>query len=141
MVRPAIATISAAAVLLGGLTLVSASAAPPAQQSAAGKQTEIRCLDDSGRSHVRKSQPRHCALFGPGGAFAGGVNLAQLNWKGWGKSRATAKGIEKGFHLPASHIQVDVVAFERVRCGDVFRYAKLRATSRHGTTTATAPTC
>jgi hypothetical protein len=142
VVRPTIAAISALAALLLVLSaLVNASPLPAAQESASGKPTEIRCLDRSGRSHVAKSLPRRCTLFGPGGAFAGGVNLAQLNWHGWGQPRATAQGIEKGFHLPASHISVQVTAFERVGCGSVYRYAKLRATSRYGTTTATAPTC
>lgn len=141
MVRPAVVAISVSIALLVGSALVSASAAPPARQSASGKPTEIRCLGRSGRSHVAKQKPTSCTLFGPGGAFAGGVNLAQLSWQGWGQPQATARGIEKGFHLPATHISVQVTAFKRVSCGGVYRYAKLRSTSRHGTTTATAPTC
>jgi hypothetical protein len=141
VVRPTIFAISGLAALLMLSALGQAAPTPPAQSSAAGKPTQIRCLDESGRSHVAKEHPARCALFGPGGAFGGGVNLAQLEWQRWGQSQATAQGIEKGFHSPASHITVQVTAFKRVSCGGVYRYAKLRATSRHGTTTASAPTC
>jgi hypothetical protein len=141
VIRPTVVAISGLLALLMLSAWVHAAPAPPAQQSASGRPTEIRCLDGSGRSYVARKRPARCTLFGPGGAFAGGVNLAQLDWHRWGQPQATAQGIEKGFHLPASHIQVQVTAFKRVSCGGVYRYAKLRARSRYGTSTASAPTC
>ena len=141
MIRLGTAATLALLGLLAMSTLVSASRVPGADESASVKPTEIQCLDESGRSHVPKKHPRRCALFGPGGAFAGGVNLAKLEWHRWGKARARAEGIEKGFHLPPSHIPVQVVALERFSCGSVFHYGKLRVTSRYGTTTVAVPTC
>ena len=34
-----------------------------------------------------RSGPSHCAHYGPGGSFGGGVNLKKLEWRSWGGRR------------------------------------------------------
>lgn len=87
-------------------------------------------------------RPRACTVFGPGGGFAGGVNLARLRWSGWGRSTARATGIERGFHLPLASIPVTVrLTGLRHGCDGRRYYSRLRATSRYGSSTVRLRTC
>ena len=89
-----------------------------------------------------KVAPSRCTVFGPGGTFGGGVNLAQLDWSGWGGPTAEARGIERGFHLPLSKIPVSVRAYRRKRdCTGRLTYTRIRATSTNGTTRVRLQRC
>ncbi len=110
-------------------------------QAGAASNVSLLCLNKAGSRYKVKTAPTSCAHFGSGGAFGGGVNLEQLVWTGFGRSSATAKGIECGFHLPCSNIPVDVTASRiRKRCGDRV-YTRLRATSSLGTTVVRVGHC
>ena len=124
-----LAPLAAVAVLTGSLP------------STASARTTMFCADNEGRSYVPKSHPRSCTVFGPGGTFGGGVNLAKLRWKGWGGVTARATGLERGFHRPLSRIRV-TVTLTRVRNGRCGRtYGQLVATSKYGTTVRRLARC
>jgi hypothetical protein len=119
---------------------IAACALVPAAPAAPAKR--LYCLDSAGSKYVAKRAPSRCAAFGPGGSFGGGVNLASLRWSGWGRATAKATGIERGFHLPYARTRVSVRAYRLVRgCGGRRVYSRLKASSRHGTTTVRLPTC
>ena len=118
------------------LTLVLALPAP-----AAARGPGLPCLNESGSRYRLVFRPRSCAHFGPGGSFGGGVNLARLQWRGWGAPTARARGIEKGFHLPFSRIRVRVDAYRLRSCRRARAYTRLRATSRFGTTVVRMRAC
>lgn len=130
LVAPAIASASAEPIAATPL-----SAAP-----AAGKYS-ILCLPSNDASErVAKVRPSSCNTLGAHDAFASATNLAKLKWKKWGKSAATATGIEKGFHSPASKIKVTVTA-SRPRDNDCggWSYTKLKVKSKFGTLTQSLP--
>lgn len=81
--------------------------------------------------------PRHCTILTAGDSYATGSNLADLLWKHWGAQRATATGLERGFHRPLGRLRVTVVAFDLSEpgyCTGRFRvYRHVRVTSRYGT--------
>jgi hypothetical protein len=118
----------------------------PASQEAAPQTpappTGILCLDKVGINYVVKAQPGKCAAFGQGESFGGGVNLSRLRWQGWGTARATARGIECGFHLPCERIKVKVVASEPVvNCAGETVYSQIRAKSRFGHSSVPPHSC
>jgi hypothetical protein len=117
--------------LLVVLLAVLVAAAPAGARGA----VRLQCANAKATAYVLVARPRACLHFGPGGAFGGGVNLARLRWSGWDRARATATGIEKGFHLPESAIRVRVTVFRVRPCAAGRVYTRLRATSRFGTTT------
>ena len=102
------------------------------------------CTGSDGVSFVLRRAPTRCTLLPPNAAFADGANLASLRWRGWGRSSATATGVELGFHLPFSHIPVAVTAY-RVRadrCGRGVRlYTRVRTASRFGSGVVRLPAC
>lgn len=85
-------------------------------------------------------KPKRCDTLGPRESYSQAVNLAGLSWHNWGKSEATASGVERGYHLPFSNIKVSVRAYRRHLgdCGD-YIYTRLKATSRYGTTVVKFP--
>jgi hypothetical protein len=111
------------------------------KSSSAAAAVRILCLNKAGSAYVKRAHPSKCAAFGPGGSFGGGVNLRGLKWHAWGHSTARASGIEGGFHLPLEHTPVKVKAYRIVSgsCGRV--YSRLRATSKHGSTTVKLKLC
>src|ERR687887_1000968 len=95
--------------------LVAAVAAAAAQGGAvaAAKHTNILCLNKAGTEYVVKYRPRTCAHFGPGGVFAGGVNLKRIRWRAWNRPSVRGRARECGFHLPCENIRVRVRAYRR----------------------------
>ncbi len=113
------------------------AAAPAGAQA----QTSILCLNKAGTEYVRKVEPVHCAHFGPGGAYGGGVNLKRIHWKSWGGVPARGGGIECGFRLPCANAKVRIRAYRpRVACGKRV-YTRLKATSSDGTTVVKLARC
>ena len=120
--------------LLIGAALVS----PQADASAF---MYINCLNRDGTRYVRKRRPVRCAHFGPGGSFGGGVNLRDIHWSSYTGSEARGTATECGFHLPCANVRVTIRAYRvRVACRRHV-YTRLRATSRHGTTTVRLARC
>ena len=102
--------------------------------SSASARTKMYCVvtdQDSGR-YAAKSRPRACAVFGPGDAFAGGVNLTKLRWRNWGASTAHATGVSLGFRADPVRLRatVKLTGLRNGRCGRT--YGQLRATTKHG---------
>jgi hypothetical protein len=103
--------------------------------------TFLPCLNKSGTKYRAKVEPKRCAHFGRGGAFAGGVELKNLVWTNWGEARTTAIGVECGFHLPCEKIAVQVQAFRvRKACGRRV-YTRLKAVSEFGKTLVKTRAC
>jgi hypothetical protein len=124
-------TLGAAGALVAAIQLapLATEAVPQTTEAPTG----ILCLDKGGANYVVKAKPGKCAVFGHGEAFGGGVNLIRLHWHGWGSARATARGIECGFHLPCERIKVKVVASGPVvGCTGQVVYSMIRAKSRFG---------
>jgi hypothetical protein len=113
----------------------------PGAVSAGAGQARLPCLNGKGTKYVARVEPERCTHFGPGGAFAGGVDLLGLQWSDWGAKIATATGTECGFHVPCDNIAVTVEAFrKRARCGRRI-YTRLRATSQFGSTLVKTKAC
>jgi hypothetical protein len=103
--------------------------------------TFLPCVNKAGDRYRAKVEPKRCAHFGRGGAFAGGVNLRDLIWQNWGEAIATATGVECGFHLPCEQITVQVQAFRvRKACGRRI-YTRLKAVSEFGKTLVKTRAC
>ena len=103
--------------------------------------TFLPCLNKAGSIYRAKVEPKRCAHFGRGGAFAGGVNLENLVWQSWGEGLATTTGVECGFHLPCAKIAVQVQAFRvRKACGRRI-YTHLKAVSEFGKTLVKTRAC
>ncbi len=103
--------------------------------------TYLPCLSKAGDKYRARAEPKRCAHFGRGGAFAGGVNLEGLVWTKWGEALATATGTECGFHLPCAEIVVQVQAFRvRKACGRRV-YTRLKAVSVFGKTVVKTKAC
>jgi hypothetical protein len=101
----------------------------------------LRCSRGNGRPGPARRRPTACLVFGPGGAFGGGVNLVGLRWTAWGAATVVGHGVEQGFHLPLAHTRVTVTLFRVRWCGPQRRYTRVRATSRFGTTVVRAIGC
>jgi hypothetical protein len=103
--------------------------------------TYLPCLTKAGDKYRPRAEPKRCAHFSRGGAFAGGVNLEDLVWTNWGEALATATGTECGFHLPCAEIAVQVQAFRvRKACGRRV-YTRLKAVSEFGKTLVKTRAC
>jgi hypothetical protein len=110
------------------------AAGSDASSASAIANVSIICLNSRGTRYIRKQVPVHCAHFGPGGSFAGGVNLKKLDWSKWTRVQGKAMGRECGFQLPCSSITARVSAYRvRRRCG-VRVYTRLKSISGYGTT-------
>ncbi len=139
--------LSAALLLsLGGGQLASAALQPAAQPLAtraapAPGKVSLLCLP-SGESTNRKAKvkPSSCNTLGAEDSFAEAANLAKLKWKRWGKSTATATGIERGFREPASKIKITVTAsrLEANDCGGK-SYTRIKVKSKFGTLRQSLP--
>jgi hypothetical protein len=140
--RPAIQAHAAAvlaAVLLAGFGWIEIAGGAPAP--AQGDDVSIICLNKAGTTYKRKVEPVHCAHFGPGGSFAGGVNLKKLDWRTWGGPRAKGTGRECGFHLPCAAVRAKARAFRiRTACGRRV-YTRLKSVSSYGTTVVKLRRC
>lgn len=129
-----------AAVLILAFGWIDLAGGAP-HRSQAAEDTSIMCLNKAGTRYKRKVEPVHCAHFGPGGSFGGGVNLKKLDWRSWGGRRARGSGRECGFHLPCSGIRTKVAAYRRRQgCGHRV-YTRLRASSRFGITVVKLRRC
>jgi hypothetical protein len=92
------------------------------------------CANKSGSLYVRKHKPEKCAVFGPGGINAGGVNLKDIKWSKYTGSEARGTGIECSMHLPCLNAHATLHAY-RVRAPHGNRvYTRMRATTKYGTT-------
>jgi hypothetical protein len=141
--RRRLTSVALGVALLGGGAAIEGSSTAGARPVATVTATRvyIACLRHDGSSYRRVYRPSHCAHFGPGGSFSGGVNLRNLHWKYWNRGTARATGIEQGFHLPPERIRVRVKAY-RIRSGCGRRaYTRLRVTSSHGTTVVRLSPC
>jgi hypothetical protein len=118
-------------VFAGTLTLALGARALSAAPAHA--RTLILCKASGTFNRVGRVHPRTCTTLGPRDAFCCAFNLRKLRWSHWGHSTATARGVERGFHLPLANIKVRVRAFRRRRapCGD-WVYTRVKATSRQG---------
>jgi endonuclease YncB( thermonuclease family) len=131
--RLVLATSALVAALIGFSTI--ALAAP---QSA----SRTYCLNDAGDRYIEKASPENCAAYGPGGTFAGGVNLKNLRWRSWGGSSAKARGKECGFHLPCADFRARVRAYRaRANCTGGKAFTRLRAKTRFGRSVVRLPRC
>jgi hypothetical protein len=103
-------------------------------------KTYVLCRVQDEDTRVPREKPKTCTTLGPRDSFAEALNLASLSWKNWGKSEATAHGIERGFHLPLQHVKVTVRAYRKRLgdCGD-YIYTRVRARSKFGQTVAKLP--
>jgi hypothetical protein len=98
------------------------------------RKTYVACrsLGSSGTLRDRAA-PSRCDTLGATDAFAESANLARLRWRGWGRTTATATGIERGYHLPLSRIPVRIYAYARqTDCNGDYHYTRLRVRSRYG---------
>jgi hypothetical protein len=120
-------------IAVAGLVIAAAPAA------AAGK-TYVACYQRTGEQKPRV-RPHRCTALPPDAAFAQGSNLAKLKWTSWGGAVARGTGIEKGFHLPYSHIPVTVRASRVRTCHGARFYTRLKVRSDQGTTTVRFPAC
>jgi hypothetical protein len=103
--------------------------------------TYLPCLNKAGTKYRARTEPKRCAHFGRGGAFAGGVNLQNLVWQNWGEAQATATATECGLHLPCAKVAVQVQAFRvRKACGRRV-YTRLKAVSEFGKTLVKTKAC
>jgi hypothetical protein len=125
-----------------GLAVATASADSGAVSGqAAGKRTNIMCLNTAGTEDVVKYRPRSCAHFGPGGAFGGGVNLKRIRWRSWNEPSVRGRARECGFHLPCENVRVRIRAYRRRHaCGRVV-FTRLKAVSKFGTTVVRLKRC
>lgn len=99
---------------------------------------KVLCLPTKSRTYVRhpQSRPRHCDTLGLADALCCAFNLVNISWKHWGQATAFAFAIDKGYHLPFSHIPVHVTAYRlRKACAGVAVYTRIRSTSRYGSFT------
>jgi hypothetical protein len=134
--------ISIAVAVAAGVAAVPVGADAGPQAQAAKSKTRILCLNKAGTKTFFRKRPRTCAHFGPGGAFAGGVFLTKLRWKGFGRRTATARGRECGFHEPCENVKVSVKAYRlRKGCRNTRVYTRLRVHSKFGTTKVRMRTC
>lgn len=103
----------------------------------------ILCLPRGTSFRKPRAHPRRCTTLGPHDSFAQAMNLTRLRWRGWGRRVARGRGIERGFHLPYSHVRVRLKAYRRRRAcgpnGNDYLYTRLRGTSRFGTTVVRFP--
>jgi hypothetical protein len=113
---------------------------PPAADDAA-RHTNILCLNSAGTRYFVRYRPRTCAHFGPGGAFAGGVNLKRIRWRSWNRASVTGRARECGFHLPCSNIRVRIRAYRRRHACGRLVYTRLSVRSSLGTTVVRLVRC
>jgi hypothetical protein len=121
--------------ILAVIALAAAGIAAPTPAETATAQPLVRCARSPGGT-LLLSRPSACIIFGPGGSFAGGVNLDHLRWASWGGAVAVATGNERGFHLPLEHIEVSVTLSGARSCGGRRLYTRAQVTSGNGTTVA-----
>ncbi len=125
-----LSTLALLAVVLLAAVAAGAANGPrvPRVRSPRGHVALIYCLDARGAHVVLKRHPKACAVFGPGGSFAQGVNLAGLRWRHWGGRRPTATGFSLGFHQPFAHQRVSVRVYARsgLRCGVLYQLLSVR---------------
>jgi len=135
--------------LAASVLAVTGAASAPAtevEHAAVGHESSAQrayllCADRGARERHRRFQPRTCNTLRPRQPFAAAVNLVRLRWRHWGAARATARGIERGFHRPATNIAVRVRAYRRRQgCRGDWIYTRLRVSSRHGHTIVRQPT-
>jgi hypothetical protein len=118
---------------LAGLALPAAAPA--------AKHTNILCLNEAGTEYIVKYRPRSCAVFGPGGISAGGVNLKRIRWRSWNLPSVTGRARECGFQLPCDSTRVRIRAYRRRHaCGRVV-FTRLKARSSFGTTVVRLRRC
>ena len=134
----AIVPVGAGVAVAGGPAAASSVGVAKATQSAGN--SKILCLPSGSSKRKGKVAPTACTTLGPKDSFAEALSLKNLKWSGWGKSKATATGIEVGFKEPASKISVKVTvsAPKANNCGG-FSYTKISSTSKYGTTTQKLP--
>ena len=109
--------------------------------AAAESRTYVLCANAKATERHQEFRPRRCNTLGPTEPFAAAVNLARLHWYAWGGRTATARGIELGFHRPASRVRVTVYAYRRrAGCDGDRVYTRLRVTSRYGRVVVRQPT-
>jgi len=137
----AIALALAVLIWLGPLSSEARQSDGPRVIPISPKLTYLPCLNKAGDKYRAKAEPKKCAHLGPGGAFAGGVRLQNLDWANWGEALATAPGIECGFQLPCADIDVQLKAFRvRKACGRRI-YTRLKAVSEFGKTLVKTRAC
>lgn len=117
--------------LLAGLLL----AAAPAQAKVVVMSCDAQWKGTDGgftldyESIKWRQHPRSC-VHDSTGSNAGTIALASLEWTGWGKSRATAKGKHVANHLTDDGVLVrhdTVVQVRRPKtCGDASYYSEIR---------------
>jgi hypothetical protein len=115
---------------LAALLVTGASAhGDGARAVAAAKHTNILCLNSAGSAYVVRYRPGKCAVFGPHGASAGGVNLRRIHWRSWNRPVVRGRARECGFDLPCMNIKVRIRAYRRRHaCGRVvFTRLKVRS--------------
>jgi hypothetical protein len=100
--------------------------------------TYIPCLPDPVADHLTAERaPSRCSTLGPTDSFAAASNLRSLHWSKWGSDKATARGVDIGFHADIKRVNVRVIA-SRARispCGDYYIYTRLTVHSRYGART------
>jgi hypothetical protein len=103
--------------------------------------TYLLCANARATARHRAFKPRRCNTLGPHQPFASAVNLAKLRWSGWGKTTATARGVDRGFRKNDKDVAVTVRASGRaVGCRGDWVYTRLRVHSRYGNDYVQQPT-
>ncbi|HYH52631.1 MAG TPA: hypothetical protein VD761_00725 [Solirubrobacterales bacterium] len=93
---------------------------------------------------IATEEPERCMILPPRASFTEGLNLAQLQWRGWGSGRARFRGVSKGFHRPYLHLRVTgyVDRLRPDRCGGpLMIYTRVRLRFDGRTYTVTPQTC
>ena len=127
---------------IGLITILAAGLLSLGAGPAAAKP-KLPC-NDGGGAAVAKVKPKACTVLPSGASFSEGTNLAKLKWSSFGRSRANFRGIEKGFHLPASHIRVRGYAYRprTDRCGSpTLIFTRVFVKSRFGSMRVKTDTC
>lgn len=92
----------------------------------------LLCRPRGERYRTIVERPARCDTLGPTQALAFGINMAKMRWRNWGQSRATGRGIVRGYRLPPARIPVRIVAFRlRSVCNGDQLYTRLRVFTRY----------
>jgi hypothetical protein len=129
--------ITAVLIFVFGWIEIAGSATPRTK----AEDVSIICLNKAGSRYKRKVEPLHCAHYGRGGSFGGGVNLKRLEWRSWGGRLARGSGTECGFQLPCSEIDAKVTVYRKRRACGHRVYTRLKSVSGFGRTIVRLKRC
>jgi hypothetical protein len=106
--------------LLVGAALLALAAPAPA-----GAKTYVPCSQDGGTRITLKAKPRKCDFTYLHNPLALAGRAVGLEWRGWGRRVARARGIGIALHGDADRFPVRVRLSRRVACGGRRLYTRV----------------